>query len=869
MIRKNLIILADNETPKSHNTNYIRSNENFIDLYGRAVSIIDFGAKCDLIEATCSVSSGSAVILGHTFVADDIGKKITVYGAGSVVLPPTATASVIGTTGTTQYQYVLTSCTLAGESVASSVITVSNGNSTLSESSFIKITVSPVANALFYNLYRVVGGLYYKVNDGPIKRQLYYSDYKGTYSASASTLASATSYKHITGSISSVSGGNATISVNAARTASGLSFIFGTDDTAAINSALNSGSNLITTPLSGGSMVTDSIVLQSNSHFRLSPNFKIHKLEDIGGWILSNRATLDVDKALTNCNISANSYTLTSAGGFSDSDVGKTIVLHRAGPNYFAITGNAQSLASTNLVSTIVSVVGANQAILKHKAFTAVSGGTVNVYVRDKDIELSGGTLSVGYSYTNPAITMELICTQAGRNISFLRRVDGLKIHDTKVLSYYGKYAVFLADVTDYNVHDVNLDVNADGIHVTGPAENGSVRRISGFVGDDGATAHASDWDLCDCDVQGDITSYSIDDIHISTPNSIVRLHGAQGYKINANISKLSGSGHSALFADDVTEGAGDINFTLDGVYVKQDIPGYSLIALSTGNGGIGVTKNVRIHPESLRSNLYTSYGKWKMLDLDLKAVEAKATAAIFLNNATIGKLILNMTWNGIIPGDLPNGIYFSGTTAINDVVFNQLSAGGFIHFISSGPNCSIKRFIFNGLKIENFAGCLGVFQSSTLVVLNDLYVTGSGYPTLFAPSGASTVLSIQGSGVIRDNTGGGFNVVGTLSGGTKVRCYNHDLPGIGSVAATIGTASFASNSNDNRGKVSLSSVTGSSVVTITLKSDFAGNVAPLVAPLDASGVGLYVSSRSTSSFAVTVPTGCTGFSYKTNPLDY
>jgi hypothetical protein len=294
------------------------------------------------------------------------------------------------------------------------------------------------------------------------------------------------------------------------------------------------------------------------------------------------------------------------------------------------------------------------------------------------------------------------------------------------------------------------------------------------------------------------------------------------------------------------------------------------LIALSTGNGGVGITKNINIHPDSLRANLYTSNGSWKILDLDIKSIGAKAITCALFNNATIGKLIFSIDWNGVIPGDLPNGIYFSGTTAINEVVFNQLSAGGFTNFINIGASCNVKRFVFNGLKIENFSGgCLGTFQSSTLVVINDIYVTGTGYPTLFIPLGASTVLSIQGAGVIRDNSGGGFNVVGTLSGGTKVRCYNKDLPGVGSVAATVGTASFASNSNDNRGKVSLSGVTGSSVVTVTLKSDFAGNVAPLVTPLDASGVGLYVSSRSTASFAVTVPTGCTGFSYNTNPLDY
>ena len=856
--------------PFSITANFNNAQNNFTELYSRTVSIEDFGAKCDFAKITCNVASGSAnVSKSSGFESSDVGKYITIWGAGATCSPPTVLGVVRGTTGATAYTYYVTSITSAGESTPSAAVNITTGNATLNGQNYNEIQISPVSGALSYNVYRYVGGKYYKANSSPIKKQLYYYDVTGTYSATETILSTNTANKHITGTILSVDGaGVATISTTASITASSLTCTYGSDDTDAINAALASGSGVIVGPLTGGSLIRSPLVFYSNTKLCLSPLFTVHKQEDIGGWMWTNRSVVNVNRALTGVSITSGTTTLSATGGFTNSDIGKTVVIQGAGTNYYALTSNAQSLSSTNHVANIIDVSGGN-AIISIAAKTTVSGGNANLYTRDNNIYIEGGIWDHGYSFVNPSVTIDGICTAAGRNVTFLRHIDGLEVCNLTMTSKYGKYAIFPGDVTDVKVHDIKFNVNADGVHVTGPASNINVYNISGSVGDDAVTAHASDWDDCDCDIQGDIYDYHIGNINMITPNAIVRLHGAQGLKIRSIFaSSLYGEGHGALYASDVSEGLSDIdNVVFDKISFKSTVPG-AVFSLSTGAGGSISIKNIYINPLSILSNIYSIGGSWNDIDLDLVGIGCTFAHAVFVKNAQVGRLKGKIFWRGSSPSSLKAAFYITGTSVVEHICCDDFDVDGFLKGIYISNTATVKDILLKHPVFKNFSGgCLGYFLSSVDVTLIGGHcATTSGYPTLFFVSGSGVVLTLRGNSCFSDASSGAGVVI--LANGAVYRCLNKDLPIVApTVAATVGTATMGGYSTDFRGKVTLSGVTTSSVVTLTYNSSFISTPAPVVSPIDSSGVGMYISNRNATSFQVTVPTGCTGFTYNVDHL--
>lgn len=74
--------------------------------------------------------------------------------------PNNITSQVFGTSGSTQYLYKISSCNDEGESLPSSIITVNNGNVTLSSSNFIRLTWDLYDFATYYKIYKYVNNKY-------------------------------------------------------------------------------------------------------------------------------------------------------------------------------------------------------------------------------------------------------------------------------------------------------------------------------------------------------------------------------------------------------------------------------------------------------------------------------------------------------------------------------------------------------------------------------------------------------------------------------------------------------------------------------------------------------------------------------------
>lgn len=167
----------------------------------QAFFIVSSRANCQVInnpDSTWAVvdkardgtsSTGAAIYIARkTLVSDDLGDTISVSLSASspwcaVVItvsslhslhpvlrslfnvplpaPSINTPSVVGTGGSTTYEYVATSVNEAGESIVSAVMTRTGANAVLSSTNYVRVRFLPVRGANTYNVYgRTAGGPY-------------------------------------------------------------------------------------------------------------------------------------------------------------------------------------------------------------------------------------------------------------------------------------------------------------------------------------------------------------------------------------------------------------------------------------------------------------------------------------------------------------------------------------------------------------------------------------------------------------------------------------------------------------------------------------------------------------------------------------
>lgn len=72
-------------------------------------------------------------------------------------------AAVVGTTGATSYQYRIIADLDDGTEVASDLVTVANGNATLSSANYIRLTWENAVGILNFRIYRSVGGVVHRI----------------------------------------------------------------------------------------------------------------------------------------------------------------------------------------------------------------------------------------------------------------------------------------------------------------------------------------------------------------------------------------------------------------------------------------------------------------------------------------------------------------------------------------------------------------------------------------------------------------------------------------------------------------------------------------------------------------------------------
>lgn len=130
--------------------------------------------------------------------------------------------------------------------------------------------------------------------------------------------------------------------------------------------------------------------------------------------------------------------------------------------------------------------------------------------VRDSNITLRLGTWDRGANGGTGNVSHSL----------FLRRIDGITIERIDYRSTGGKYGVALGDVTNYKVRDVTADCASDTVHITGPAYDGVIERVTSTGGDDIVAFTTTDYVSYD-DVHGHIERCVVRDV---TGDSITRV---------------------------------------------------------------------------------------------------------------------------------------------------------------------------------------------------------------------------------------------------------------------------------------------------------------------------------------------------------
>lgn len=197
---------------------------------------------------------------------------------------------------------------------------------------------------------------------------------------------------------------------------------------------------------------------------------------------------------------------------------------------------------------------------------------------RDTNITILGGTYN-----RPPNITSSNLDTM---NIMFAF-VDGLEVSGVRVTStgdqryattsqaYGGKYAVYLYNCNQSEIHHCTFAICSDGVHATGATRDLHVHHISGTTGDDAVAIMPRDnpaWEIAGQGF-GDLDQILIENIYNTTPNNGVKVLVGKSNdgltKYNARrivIRSVDGSHASAVWI------GGDTNYSYLSGGVVQNV---------------------------------------------------------------------------------------------------------------------------------------------------------------------------------------------------------------------------------------------------------------------------------------------------------
>ncbi len=412
-----------------------------------------------------------------------------------------------------------------------------------------------------------------------------------------------------------------------------------TDDTAELNAMLagvgtNGGRCFVP---DGNYIITDPLVIRSHTHLDLSAGATI-TLKAASACNLLQNAGVTANRSVADAGISDTDKTLTSASAsFVAADVGRTVIVAGAGHD------------GIPLVATIASRTSGTEVELDTAAGTTVANAACSIHARDSHILVTGGTWD----------RLDNEGTGIAKHIMLFRHLDGVTVRDVAFASTGGKYAVSFGSVSDFHTHDLRFNTKSDGVHVAGPAHDGTISDLYGDTGDDVAAITPVDYSTY-LDVAGDVSNVTICRIYAdSVAGGAAKVLGGHGVDCrHVSVHDIFGTGAnpSVYIGDDSSEaglvGGALTCVTVENVYATPSGAGDPAVYIKASNGGDFTVRNVTLN-SAYQANgaVYVATGS-SLASLLIDGIDVVATAAssmaVVIDGAVVNLTARNINLQGL-----------------------------------------------------------------------------------------------------------------------------------------------------------------------------------------------------------------------------
>jgi hypothetical protein len=386
--------------------------------------------------------------------------------------------------------------------------------------------------------------------------------------------------------------------------------------------------------------------------------------------------------------------------------------------------------------ASITLAPGSNCRMMQNAAYKGAAA-------RDVNITLVGGTWDRG---NNDG------ATGADTHSLVFHRVDRLRVLDGKHLSTAGKYAILVADVTDFAVERHTFNVAADGVHIIGPASNGVVRTITGTTGDDCVAITARDYPAYDLTPGGgNVTNVTIEDVFsINGLKQAVKIFAGLGNAVSGiTIQRVRGNVATSavsIFHDTVVPEL--LGGTITGVAIRDvDVlcpaPFSTVVISAPGVDNVTIDGLVANSDHAL-----TVTGSGVIGTVRLQNVDAPAEFDSNLVDVQAGATVANLILRDVVmagKGDKTAGRLFNVAGIVNaltvaNAVLRNGDALGFIN--GSCPKITLS----NIESTANYGVRHTAANPCAVSVVNGNFTTTLGILRVSGGAGASGAIS--GSGI-------------------------------------------------------------------------------------------------------------------------
>jgi len=391
---------------------------------------------------------------------------------------------------------------------------------------------------------------------------------------------------------------------------------------------------------------------------------------------------------------------------------------------------------------------------------------------RDSNIWILGGKLSAG-------------ATDGDTHRIKMHRVDGLHVSGQTISSLSGKYAISIADVSDFYVSDVFMnDVASDGVHVTGPARRGVIEKIRGNPDDDMIALGCSDYLAYDYS-RGDVTDIIVRDIQC---DNMLQGRGVMLFTTgdasitntlairNVLIDGVQGQvGASAVYLDDYVA---NVNAKMDGVTIRNvfaRVPaGYPMVGIDA----LTTLRGVAVDGVTIPSDAFDDTTAVK-INRPIASLSVRGIRSAVTNTAVAQTMI---------------GVAANTTNLVLSDICVDFTTNGFSRVLRVYNNATLQSAVASNCAMTGNNESFRVDSGSTLSRLH-LSNVSLGSTGSLVRNRASTAIDVLCSGVYCGNVFLGFDTAGgsatvrgsgiVLTGGTQIqrsaaqviRSKSHDFP--------------------------------------------------------------------------------------------